>query len=77
MSLRIKFASLSGKFTTAHEQVFATYADALAAVKAYAESGGYTNVRAVDDADSVRFTARTPGGRGGRNVAFADYDYEV
>lgn len=74
----VKFMSLTGKFQTVREESFASFALALAAVKAHAESGGYTNVAEVTDDDpcSIRYTARTPGGRGGRNVAFADFGHD-
>jgi hypothetical protein len=44
-------------------------------VRAYAEAGGYSNVKLVDDEPDdliLRVTARTPNGRGGRTVAFID-----
>jgi hypothetical protein len=82
--LIVKFATLQGSFAVLPAE-FETRSAALAAVKAYAEAAGYTNVREVEDAEdpcSFRYTARTPGGRGGRNVAFAefadfaDFDFE-
>lgn len=75
MAMQIQFFSLSGKFKRLREERFETAALALAAVKAHAEAAGFTNVQLVDDFGdgSVRYTARTPGGRGGRNVAFGDY----
>lgn len=76
--VHVKFMSLTGKFTRVREETFSTFPLALAAVTAYAEAGGYTNVAAVTDDDpcSLRYTARTPGGRGGRNVAFADFGHD-
>jgi hypothetical protein len=73
--VNVQFASLSGKFKTIRRETFATSALALAAVKQHAEGSGYANVQVVDDCGdgSIRYTARTPGGRGGRNVAFGDY----
>lgn len=74
--LSVQFYSLEGKFCRVGEpKVFASEAEALVAVRAYAEAGGYTNVRVADDAgdDGVRFVARTPGGRSGRNVAQGDW----
>lgn len=67
--------SLSGPFVQVKEQTFATAKEALIAVTAYAEAEGFTHVQEKhDDDDGYRITARTPGGRGGRNVAFVDYD---
>jgi hypothetical protein len=76
VSIVVRFMSLSGKFETVKEETFLSADAALEAVKAHALSEGYSNVKMVDDGDfdGVRFTARTPGGRGGRNVAFGDYD---
>lgn len=75
---KVRFMSLTGKFEHAQTQDFATIPEILAAIKAYAEPAGYTNIKLVDDEeepDCFRFTGRTPGGRGGRNIAFADgYD---
>jgi hypothetical protein len=73
----VRFATLTGKFAVLPEEhKFSTSADALAAVTKYAEANGYRNVKAVMDVDSLRYTAITPGGRGGRNVAFADFTEE-
>ncbi len=68
--------TLTGKFATAKTESFPTMQAATEAVAAYVVPHGFSNVRAVEDADGFRFTAKTPAGRGGRNVAFADYDYE-
>lgn len=63
--IRLRFASVSGPFTVQpHGTLYQTYAAALAAVVAYATAHGYSNVKPVEDADSIRYTARTPGGRG-------------
>lgn len=74
-TLTIKFMALSGPFKTVREQSFETTTEAMAAVVAHAQSGGYTDVKRLEDADSWRFTARTPGGRSGRNIAFMDLDF--
>jgi hypothetical protein len=76
MRIIVRFMTLSGKFAVSKTENFASMPEATKAVEAYAASHGFTNVKLVDDGefDSQRFTARTPGGRGGRNVAFADYD---
>lgn len=73
--IEVRFMSLVGKFATERTTRFATYTEAFAAIRAHAEAGGFRNVKLVDDSeeqDAMRFTATTPGGRGGRNVAFAD-----
>jgi len=71
--ITIQFLHLQNKYAThAHRDTFPTRAAALAGVKAYAENAGYSNVKEVcDDEDDgmIRYTARTPGGRNGRNVA--------
>lgn len=77
MAVTVRFFSLSGPYKRVKTQAFDTSALALEAVKAYAEAGGYTNVRLVDGDDpydGFRFTAKTPGGRSGRNVAYGDWD---
>lgn len=75
--ISVRFMTLSGKFDVVETQVFDSMADAIKAVTEYVEKEGFTNIRVVDesDIDSIRFTARTPNGRGGRNVAFGDFEY--
>lgn len=80
MLIEVRFVTLSGKFADVKTETFETKAQALAAVKEYAESAGYSNVKIVEDdgdcySDGCRFTATTPGGRKGRNVAFGDPVY--
>jgi len=74
--VRVQFATLTGKFAVERTETFATGKEAMAAVVAHATAGGYSNVQVVmdDDPCSMRYTARTPGGRGGRNVAFGDLE---
>lgn len=76
--VKVRFMTLSDTFAQHKEETFKTEAEALEAVKAYAEAAGYTKVKVVDDIENyqaLRYTARTPGGRHGRNVAFGDcYD---
>jgi len=76
MSLSVRFATLSAPFAVLPAVfVFPDRAAALAAVTEYATAAGYSRIAEVLDADfSIRYTARTPGGRGGRNVAFADFN---
>lgn len=74
MALLVRFMTLTGAFTFAGvEKTYPDTKSALAAVTEYASAGGYTNVKIVRDVDSIRFTARTPGGRSGRNIAFGDF----
>jgi hypothetical protein len=69
----IRFMTLTGQFRQSHINTFETYAQALAAIQIYAATGGYTNVKAIECDDTTRYTARTPGGRSGRNVAYRDF----
>lgn len=74
--IAVTFLSLSGPLKHLHTTVFADEKVALAAVVAHATSGGYTGVKTVDDeTDGLRWTARTPGGRPGRNVASGMWTY--
>lgn len=73
--VHVRFCSLSGKFTVGKAESFESIKEAENAVKAYVEPYGYTNVKFVEDADdNARFTAKTPGGRNGRNVAMVDFE---
>lgn len=76
----MRFMSLAtaprSRFSVVREARFASTTEALAAVRVHAEASGFRDVKIVDDPeepDSLRFTATTPGGRGGRNVAFGDF----
>ena len=69
----VKFLSLGTGNTTVKTEEFVDAGKASAAIVAYAMTAGFTNVKSVADDDySVRFTATTPGGRSGRNVAFME-----
>ena len=74
--IHVRFMPLTGKFITVREEKFADRKNALIAVEAHAATGGYTNIKIIDDDMGVswRYTAKTPGGRGGRNIAFGDLD---
>ena len=74
--VHVQFATLAGKFAIARRESFPTMEAARAAVEQHIAGSGYGNLKEVADVDSIRFTATTPGGRGGRNVAFLDYDWE-
>ena len=74
--VEVRFMTLSGKFDIAKKKTFSTVKDAEIAVKAYVEPHGFTCVKLVYDGeepDNARFTAKTPNGRSGRNVAFLDW----
>lgn len=70
----VRFFVLAGKFAVAKTETFPTMQDAENAVRAYAEAAGYSNVKCIDDGEElhVRWTAKTPNGRSGRNVADCD-----
>lgn len=72
--MKVRFVSLTGPLKTVREEELSNAQAALAAVVEHAKSGGLSDVKAVqeDDGWSIRYTATTPGGRRGRNVAFAD-----
>lgn len=75
MKRTVRFYSLDGsKFRTIRTEEYADQKTAFAAVLAHATEAGYTNVRELSDDDgwSIRYTATTPNGRHGRNVASAD-----
>lgn len=77
MTIVVRFASL--RTTSARVELvaaFPTVKAATEAVEAHAACHGFTKVKLVDehDMDSVRWTATTPGGRTGRNVAWGDFD---
>ncbi len=75
--IEVQFMTLNGTFAHAHKRTYDDAQAAFVAVRAYAEHGGYTKVAEHDnDGDGVRYTARTPGGRGGRNVAFGTFDVD-
>jgi hypothetical protein len=71
----LRLATLTGKFSLGDVQHVETEAEALTLINAHARSGNFTDVKRVhEDVCSVRYTARTPGGRHGRNIAFIDYE---
>ena len=73
--ISLRFYSLTGPFALIKTEDFESFELALVAVRAYAEPAGYTSIKKVDDGDfeGFRYTGRTPGGRGGRNIAIGDY----
>lgn len=72
--ITVRFYTLTNPFRELRREDFETMAEARRAVEAHAASGGFRNVRDVPDPDSWRFTATSPGGRAGRNIAYIDYD---
>lgn len=79
MSVKAKFMSTSGKFRVLQEHEFPNTQAAFEAVKAHYIKEGFSDFKLVDDQnyDSLRVTAKTPGGRHGRNVGFIEYDYNM
>lgn len=80
MRWRVRFMTLSGPFRELRREVHRDFAAASLAVEQHAEQSGYTGVAFVDEGfDEHRWTAQTPGGRGGRNIAYGepiDPDYD-
>lgn len=73
----LRLMTLSGAFRIVAEHDVSKMDEARAIVEKHAAEGNFRNVKIVSDNDcSLRFTATTPGGRGGRNVAFLDYGYD-
>ncbi|MGH9780204.1 MAG: hypothetical protein ACRD33_00160 [Candidatus Acidiferrales bacterium] len=70
--ITVKLMTLSVKFAELRQVEVSTDAEARALIEAHAASGGYRNVKRVEDGDQFRYTATTPGGRAGRNIAFID-----
>lgn len=76
--IKATFFSLSGKFVRIKTETFENEAAVMTAAKAYAEPQGYSGFKVVDDHEDsggFRITAKTPGGRGGRNIIQADSDF--
>ena len=75
-NIHVRFMTLTGKFRTTREADFSDVGQALEAIKQHASSAGFTDVKAELDSDDWRYTARTPNGRHGRNIAYAAYSQE-
>ena len=77
MSVFVQFMTLDSPYRkAAADQKFDTLDQARAAVEKYIEGSGYTDLKYIADEyedEGGRFTARTPGGRAGRNVAYVDF----
>lgn len=75
--ITVRFLSLTLPMYTVKTENFRYTAEALAAVKAYAEPQGFSHVKVKiwdEEPDEVHFTATTPNGRAGRNVAVGVFD---
>jgi len=72
--VRARFMSVKGPFKTVKEETFPAERDAFLAVQEFYAALGFTNIaiKVDDEFDGARVTAKTPGGRGGRNIAFLD-----
>lgn len=73
--IQVRFMSLSGPFKVVKTEQFSNNKEALKAAEEYAKPAGFTNIKLVDGEDpydGARITGKTPGGRGGRNIAFID-----
>lgn len=71
-TLRLMSLTSSGKLerTEQHENL----EEVRAAVEGHAAAGGFTKVKAHEDDGwhGLRYSATTPAGRAGRNIAYAD-----
>lgn len=72
--LILRLYSLDTEFCIVSTVEVSSEFEAKTIVEQHIKDSGYTNVRMVDDEDySLRFTATTPNGRNGRNVASLDF----
>lgn len=75
--VKVRFYTLGAKFAKSHDATYETEAAAFEAVEAYAAPHGFSRFKRVNDEDfGYRITGQTPGGRGGRNIAFVEVDDE-
>lgn len=72
------FSLVAGSIAVVRKAEFKSTEEATAAVEEHARSGGFTNVKLIRDVefDGIRWTARTPGGRAGRNIADGQEGFE-
>jgi len=61
--------TLIGEFKILSPSSICSFEKARKIVQLYIVNSGYTNLREVEDEDSIRFIADPPIGRKGRNVA--------
>lgn len=70
----LRLYSLDGNFKIVSTVEISTEMEARTIVEKHIAGSGYWNLKVVDDEDySLRFTATTPAGRAGRNVAALDF----
>lgn len=70
----LRLYSLGQDFKVIRTIEVGTICEAREIVEKHIDGSGYTNLKTVDDADySMRYTATTPNGRPGRNVAAIDF----
>jgi hypothetical protein len=73
-SMILRLYSLDGNFKVIQTIEVGTICEAREIVEKHIDGTGYKNLKTVDDTDySMRYTATTPNGRAGRNVAALDF----
>lgn len=73
-SMILRLYSLDENFRIIKTIEVGTICEAREIVEKHINGSGYKNLKTVDDADdSMRYTATTPNGRAGRNVAAIDF----
>ena len=73
-SMILRLYSLDEPFRVIQTIEVGTICEARELVDKHIDGSGYTNLKTADDADySMRYTATTPNGRAGRNVAAIDF----
>lgn len=73
-SMILRLYSLDENFRVIQTIEVGTICEAREIVEKHINGSGYKNLKTVDDADySMRYTATTPNGRNGRNVAAIDF----
>lgn len=73
--VNIRYMSVKGPFKTIKEEKCADVSVAFDTVVKYYAPMGFADFQKVIDEDDcgIRITAKTPGGRSGRNLAYIDY----
>jgi len=71
---RVRLMTLEGPFKIDRKVTCETPEECRRVIESYITSNGYSDLKEVpnDDPGCYRFTAKSPGGRYGRNVAFLD-----
>lgn len=76
---RVRFMTLEGKYQTDRLETFSSVYDATSAVLAQVSAKGFSNVKMIEEPEEdggCRYTATTPNGRHGRNVAYLEPMFE-